>query len=60
MKQNHARVPFYVKRFIRLSASYAHFTFCAAAFLLIAVLAGCATPKVERIDAETVTDLTGY
>ena len=60
MKQNHAHAPFYVKRFIRSSAAYAHFTFCAAAFLLIAVLAGCATPKVERIDAETVTDLSGY
>ena len=60
MKQNHARAPFYVKCFIRSSAAYAHFTFCAAAFLLIAALTGCATPKVERIDAETVTDLSGY
>ena len=60
MKQNHARAPSYVKRFIGSSASYVHFTFLAAAFLLIAALAGCATPKVERIDAETVTDLSGY
>ena len=60
MKQNHARAPFYVKRFIRSSAAYAHFTALAAVFLLIAALAGCATPKVERIDAETVTDLSGY
>lgn len=60
MKQNHAHAPFYVKCFIRSSAAYVHFTFCAAAFLLIAALAGCATPKVERIDAETVTDLSGY
>lgn len=60
MKQNHAHAPFYVKCFIRSSAAYVHFTFLAAAFLLIAALAGCATPKVERIDAETVTDLSGY
>lgn len=60
MKQNHARAPFYVKRFIRSSAAYAHFTALAAVFLLIAALDGCATPKVERIDAETVTDLSGY
>ena len=60
MKQNHSRAPFYAKCFIRSSAADVHFTFFAAAFLLIAVLAGCATPKVERIDAETVTDLSGY